>query len=607
MGNDLSDSSPLKHQATRCLLVVPPFCDVFMPSLAAHLVHDVLTRSEINTKILYANLIAADLIGFKVYHTLAASHQWLVCERLISLALHKRSHPKVPSATNASVALLIENIKDVFRDAGVDQDAFSVEDILTALDLLEAKFLKEVEVWRPDIIAFTSTFQTITAVELLANAVKSRTPSPPHIIVGGANADGEMALGLRSFMISVDHIFSGELDDQLSQYCRDKSAWSRGITRSKGIYPPYEAYIDYDAFFEQCREYNHPHMDTIWLPLETSRGCWFGEKSHCTFCGLNGSGMKYRAKEGVSAVDEYRHYREKYAPKGFFMVDNIIPKNFFEEFLKPIAALEGVSKADIFYEVKANLSVEEIRLMRDAGASAFQPGIEALSTPLLKHMKKGTSAFVNLRTLFWAKQSGIKCVWNLLARFPNDKENWYQDTLQLLPYIRHFQPPQQSVSKVSIDRFSPHFDRSSDFGIRNIKPAPLYEQIFADVDLNRLAYHFTADFETEFNEDICGLLDLEIAAWRAAWKRRPPTIEAFILDNGGAIVVDTRNTINAADLVVDEFGAVPRLARSDCNESTEEWLISRGLAMRVEGRLVNLIERVHSSGMAHELPFLMQA
>ncbi len=577
-----------------------------MPSLAAHLVHDVLTRAEIDTKILYSNLIAADLIGFKLYHTLAASHQWLVCERLISLALQKRKHPLVPNATDASVAILVENIKDVLRDAGVDEDGFSVDEILNAVDLLEAEFLSEVESWNPEIIAFTSTFQTITSVELLARAVKSSMPSPPHIIVGGANADGEMAFGLRSFMISVDHIFSGELDDQLSQYCRNKSSWCQGITRSKGIYPPYEAYIDYDVFFDQCRQYNHPHMDTIWLPLETSRGCWFGEKSHCTFCGLNGSGMKYRAKAGVSAVDEYTYYKEKYAPKGFFMVDNIIPKNFFEEFLKPIAALGADPKTDIFYEVKANLSVDEIRLMRDAGASAFQPGIEALSTPLLKHMKKGTSAFVNLRTLFWAKQSGIKCVWNLLARFPNDKESWYLDTLQLMPYIRHFQPPQQAVSKVSIDRFSPHFDRATDFGIRNIRPAPLYGQIFADgVDIDRLAYHFTADFETEFNEDICGSLDSEIAEWRAAWKRRPPTIEAFILENGGAIVVDTRNTINATDLVVDEAGAVACLASGDCTEGTEEWLVSRGLALRVEGRLVNLIERVHSGGSARELPFLM--
>lgn len=32
------------------------------------------------------------------------------------------------------------------------------------------------------------------------------------------------------------------------------------------------------------------------LVLEGARGCWWGEKHHCTFCGLNGSLMKFRSK-----------------------------------------------------------------------------------------------------------------------------------------------------------------------------------------------------------------------------------------------------------------------------------------------------------------------
>src|SRR5207302_982239 len=30
------------------------------------------------------------------------------------------------------------------------------------------------------------------------------------------------------------------------------------------------------------------------LFFETSRGCWWGERAHCTFCGLNGLTMRYR-------------------------------------------------------------------------------------------------------------------------------------------------------------------------------------------------------------------------------------------------------------------------------------------------------------------------
>jgi hypothetical protein len=39
------------------------------------------------------------------------------------------------------------------------------------------------------------------------------------------------------------------------------------------------------------------------LLIETSRGCWCGAVSHCTFCGLNGEGMAYRRKSPQRVID----------------------------------------------------------------------------------------------------------------------------------------------------------------------------------------------------------------------------------------------------------------------------------------------------------------
>src|SRR5713101_4503887 len=53
---------------------------------------------------------------------------------------------------------------------------------------------------------------------------------------------------------------------------------------------------DYSDFFEQFKASRY---DREWQPsvfLETSRGCWWGERMHCTFCGLNGSTMTFRSK-----------------------------------------------------------------------------------------------------------------------------------------------------------------------------------------------------------------------------------------------------------------------------------------------------------------------
>ena len=40
------------------------------------------------------------------------------------------------------------------------------------------------------------------------------------------------------------------------------------------------------------------------LLFQTSRGCWWGAKQHCTFCGLNGQGMAYRSKSADSTFRE---------------------------------------------------------------------------------------------------------------------------------------------------------------------------------------------------------------------------------------------------------------------------------------------------------------
>ena len=70
-------------------------------------------------------------------------------------------------------------------------------------------------------------------------------------------------------------------------------------------------YPDFDDYF--ARHAASPLEEEIeaLLFFETSRGCWWGEKHHCKFCGLNGSRLAYRSKYPRRAVDElvYLHRR----------------------------------------------------------------------------------------------------------------------------------------------------------------------------------------------------------------------------------------------------------------------------------------------------------
>src|SRR5262249_9640089 len=53
--------------------------------------------------------------------------------------------------------------------------------------------------------------------------------------------------------------------------------------------------LDYRSFLRSySTHFPNKEIPPILL-FETSRGCWWGERSHCTFCGLNGLTMNYHA------------------------------------------------------------------------------------------------------------------------------------------------------------------------------------------------------------------------------------------------------------------------------------------------------------------------
>jgi len=58
----------------------------------------------------------------------------------------------------------------------------------------------------------------------------------------------------------------------------------------------------------------------------------------------------------------------------------------------------------LFSELRATTSWAELKVMGKAGMQEVQIGIEALSTPLLKKLHKGTSAIQNLEIMMVDKK-----------------------------------------------------------------------------------------------------------------------------------------------------------------------------------------------------------
>jgi radical SAM superfamily enzyme YgiQ (UPF0313 family) len=224
------------------------------------------------------------------------------------------------------------------------------------------------------------------------------------------------------------------------------------------------------------------------LLFETARGCWWGEKAHCTFCGLNGVSMNYRAMSPDKAIQQFEALF-KHAPRctRYHSVDNILAKNYIHEvfpYLKPPA------DASIFYEVKADLSEEDVKMLSQTRVNLIQPGVESINTSTLKLMKKGTSAFQNLILLKNCAMHNVFPIWNLLVGFPGEREEVFKKYVDDMPLLMHLPPP-NGAAVVQFHRYSPYFTKAKEYGLE-LEPLEFYgfTYPFSKESVANLAYYF---------------------------------------------------------------------------------------------------------------------
>jgi len=584
------------------LIVVPPFCELHYPALGAHTVQACARAAGFEVRVFYANIHFAAMIGVAAYSKACRAFRGtFVGERLFA-------------RTAYGVAALGAHADEMYRVerllGGTIGRTVYGDDTEDTIELL--RDLRDVEARVPEwvdavgariaelglaVVGATSTFeQTAPAIALL-KAVKRRQPDT-IVIIGGANCEGEMAEGILELAPFVDHVFSGESETSfpafLSAVQRGDRPKDRVLVGSPCRRLDAIPQLDYDEYFTQRAEHlsrqQQEALDDTCLPYETSRGCWWGEKHHCTFCGLNGEGMAFRTRSVDGTIEGLRALTARYDTTKIMMADNIMPYSFFSTLVPRLGTeLPGIS---IFYEQKANVTRERLVALKKAGIDMIQPGIEALSTDLLRLMKKGVSAAQNVNLLRDARGLNVSLVWNLLWGFPNDKRRHYEETMATLPLLGHLQPP-GGFWPVMIDRFCPYFQSPAAFAISNIRPLPGYFDILpSGVSVAKVAYHFLGDFESAAYEEPELLRDIQssIERWRAAWMsdRRPELRLGEY--RGSFILVDTRGLPETEPFeLLDEEEASFLIAARPYNGGTHQRsLIDRKRALRIDDWFVPL-------------------
>jgi ribosomal peptide maturation radical SAM protein 1 len=389
-----------------------------------------------------------------------------------------------------------------------------------------------------DILGVTSSFMQTQPSIALAKRFKTLRPST-SVVFGGSNAFGVMGAEVLRQFECVDVVVHGEADDLVADLVRTlrgvegyRLANLRGISyRAKGVIIdqssgatmpnvetlPVPDYMDYFARLHRLEasygDSGLPHF----VPFETARGCWWGAKSHCTFCGLNADRMTFRSKSPDAALELIRELRRRHGLDRFFAVDNIIDHRYYETLLDRLAKEPG--SLLVHYEIKSNLTRHQVEKLARAGVRKVQPGIESLSTSALKRMRKGVSAIQNVMALKWLTEYDMQVTWFILYGFPGEDAEPYYEMARLIPKLVHLVPPRE-LAPVYLERFSPYHAQPASFGIRLTGPASWYHDAFPQVPpsaLEGLAYRFDYE-EPDRDPQINRFVETELRPIMNAWQ-----------------------------------------------------------------------------------------
>jgi ribosomal peptide maturation radical SAM protein 1 len=459
------------------------------------------------------------------------------------------------------------------RDAAFEKDAAYVE-LLRANGMPDAQIEKlhalreavpgflercadEILAARPAVVGFSNVYSQAWASVALARTLRARDQDIT-IVFGGASCEGAMGPALLATFPEIDvvvrgaaegvivplvqSLIAGTATPKLPGLCYRDSAQivEVPVDSSTQVAMDEIPIPHYDEYFRRLFASSLATTILPQIPFETSRGCWWGMKAHCTFCGLNGLDMKFRSKSPSRVVDELSAQAARHSVLDFTAVDNILDMKYFATLLPDLAAKQ--LDLGLFYETKANLKEAQVKALKAAGVRAIQPGIESLSTPTLHLMKKGVTAMQNIRLLKWCAVHGVRVVWNLLYGFPGEEPAEYERMADVVPSLAHLEAP--SLSALAIYRFSPYHADPAAHGLQLDGPLAHYRLLY-DAD-ERVLADLAQAFEHRHVDgrdpaSYTGRLRDQVERWNRDATRNRGAL-TYRRGPGMLIVTDTRTT-----------------------------------------------------------------
>ena len=347
-----------------------------------------------------------------------------------------------------------------------------------------------------NLIGFSISLSQLTSTLYMIRQIHDRHPNC-KVVVGGSSCAGELGRSLLSHVPQIKFVVGGEGELPLLELVNRLKEGDLGDCDASGLlWRDDQGRIrggeycqlpdlselpvpDYRDYFQEMSQ--QPRLRSLVpnLPVETSRGCWWHRTKSgsidraCKFCNLNLQWRGYRSKQPSQVKRELETLAEKHTSLKFFFVDNILDSTKLEDLFKTVG--DSGRSFEIFTELRASVTRQQLIRMRCAGVTQVQIGVEALSTSLLRKINKGTSAIQNIEVMRHCEELGIQHLSNLMLGFPGSDDKDVEETLTNLEFVAPYQPLRQV--RFWLGQNSPVALHPEQHGIHGIANHPYYQRL----------------------------------------------------------------------------------------------------------------------------------
>jgi len=454
------------------LLVSMPFAETSIPSIQLGLLDSYLKKREISVKSLHLYLNAADFYGLKNYsYLINPPNDPYAAQMVYSKYLFPSHWDENIRKFRYYFDEIIGFNKKIIKD-------FSFEKYVEQTDLFLNWAVEDVNWKNFDIIGFSLNYGQILPSLAIAKKIKTIYPEK-KIVLGGSSTIKELGRRVLGLFPFVDYIISGDGEEPL--FLLSSGAERKKIPgliyrqNKKIVFNENDKIIDlntlplpdFSSYYYSLENVSQDIKQYFQLygrfPIEFSRGCWWNK---CTFCNIQAYHPNYREKTIDRFVKELSALSDIFNMLSFQVIACTLPQKDYKIFCNKIIDLG--KDFDLYVESRAGqLKSDDYTLLKKAGFTTIQTGIESFSSSYLKKMNKGARLIDNIAALKYSRENNIKNSYNLIVDYPNEDEKDYFETLKNIKLFKQYLDPPQ-ISTFLLGYKSPIFNNPDNFNIEEM-------------------------------------------------------------------------------------------------------------------------------------------